>query len=115
MTEEHQGLHVKFNFLNKRVSELEKTMKVFSDNILDMVDQIAELREKFDNRCIDIETIIGLNFKGDVKRITPLTKQLNELKGKIEGLGENLWDMKTKKEWSKIPEIIEEIVKKEDD
>jgi len=36
-----------------------------------------------------------------------------ELRGKIEGFGENLWQMKEKNEWSKMPEIIEEIMKNE--
>lgn len=48
------------------------------------------------------------------KRLEELEKKVEILEGKVEGLGENIWDMKEKKEWSKIDEIIDEIMEKED-
>ena len=33
MNEEHQGLHIKFNFMNKRVSEIEKKIDILMAKI----------------------------------------------------------------------------------
>lgn len=54
---------------NKRISELEEfqTLEVWSA------------------RLTDIETVIGLNYKGNIKLITPLTKQIAELRNLIQG------------------------------
>jgi len=53
----------------KRIEKLEK--------------KLSDFFERFDNRCIDIETIIGLNHKSEVKLIKPYKERIEKLESKI--------------------------------
>jgi len=46
-------------------------------------------------------------------RIDKLEKDYHGIVGKVDGLGENIWEMKEKKEWAAVPKAINDIKLKE--
>lgn len=45
-----------------------------------------------------------------INKVNELEEKITVLGGKIDGLGENLWDMKTEEEWANIGKTIEDIM-----
>lgn len=70
---------IDIEFLYKNLVELRESIFGFKS-------WSREFEQAYNNRFVDIETVIGLNSKEQVKRTIPLIKQLNELKTKVDGM-----------------------------
>ena len=93
MCEEISALNELMNKVNKLEDRIQKLSNIF-------------LNIKFNS---DLFLKIMRLEQREIKR----DQEIAVLKGKIDGLGENLWGMKTKEEWARIDKTIQEITSKE--
>jgi len=93
MCEEISALNELMNKVNKLEDRIQKLSNIF-------------LNIKFNS---DLFLKIMRLEQREIKR----DQEIAVLKGKIEGLGENLWDIKTKEEWAGIDKVVNKITKEE--